>query len=144
VPQGAGARKFSDPGIHSPEELVKSAYRAFARRDRETLRSFCHPTLELRPVDALGLVGDPLRGFDAACRWVKERDEGGYRVTVWPRTLECIGPDHVLGVGVVSAHEQGCAATVAWIWHVRDGLIDSVTGYSNEAAARRSFSAQQA
>jgi hypothetical protein len=142
VPQGAGARRISDPGIQSPEELVRQAYRAFARRDGARLRSFCQPTLELRPVDALGLVGDPLQGFDAACDWVKERDQGGYNVTVWLRTLERIGPDHVLGVGVVAEHEQGCAATVAWIWHVRDGLIDSVSGYPSEAAARRSFSAQ--
>ena len=142
MPQGAGARRASAAGIHGPEELVRLAYRAFARRDIDTLRSFCHPMMELRPVDALGLVGDPLEGFDTACRWVKERDETGYHVTVWLRTLELIAREHVLGVGVVAEHEQCCAATVAWIWHVRDGLIDSVTGYPSEAAARRAFSSE--
>jgi ketosteroid isomerase-like protein len=142
VPQRAGARRLSNLGIQSPEELVRQAYRAFARRDAQRLRSFCHPTLELRPVDALGLVGDPLHGFDAACEWVKQRDSGGYKVTVWLRTLERVGPDHVLGVGVVAEPNQGCAATVAWMWHVRDGLIDSVWGFPSEAAARRSFSGQ--
>jgi ketosteroid isomerase-like protein len=48
----------------------------------------------------------------------------------------------VLGVGVVADRGRGCAATVAWVWHVRDGLIDRVAGYPSEAAARRSLSCQ--
>lgn len=119
---------------------MRLAYKAFAGRDGRRLRSYCHPTLELRPVDGLGLVGDPLHGFEAACEWIKERDDAGYNVTIWLRTLERVGSDHVLGVGVVAERGQGCAATVAWVWHVRDGLIDSVWGFPSEAAARRSLS----
>jgi ketosteroid isomerase-like protein len=140
VPQRAGARITSDPAIQSPEETVRLAYRAFATRDHERLRAFCHSTLELRPVDALGLVGDTLSGFDAACDWVREHSELGYHVTVWLRTLERVAGDSVLGVGVVAERGRGCAATVAWVWHVRDGLIDSVCGYPSEAAARRDLS----
>lgn len=141
MPQPAGARSSSDPGIQSPEDTVRLACRAFARRDEVLLRRFCHPTLELRPVDALGLVGDSLSGFDAACDWMRERDElVGYNVTVWLRTLERVNSDSVLGVGVVAERGRACAATVAWVWHVRDGLIDSVCGYPSEAAARRELS----
>jgi hypothetical protein len=138
VPQRAGARA-SEPGIHGPEELVRMAYGAFARNDARLLSRFCDTALEVRPVDALGLVGDTLHGFDAASDWMRRCNERGFNVTVWLRTLERVGCDRVLGVGVVSERDRGCAATVAWVWQVRDGLIQSVCGYSSEAAARRSL-----
>jgi len=138
VPQGAGA-KASGPGASSPQELVRLAYRAFARNDGRLLSRFCHEELEVQPVDALGLVGDTLHGFDALRDWMRRSDEHGFNVTVWLRTLEPVGCDRVLGVGVVSERGRGCAATVAWVWYVRDGLIHSVCGYPSEAAARRSL-----
>lgn len=135
--QGETVREQS---IQNAQDLVRRAYTAFADADAERLRGLCHGTIEIRPVDALGLVGDTLRGFDTACDWMRQREELGYRVTIWLGTLEELSRDQVLGVGVVSERGRGCAATVAWIWHVRDGLIDSVHGYPNEAAARRSLS----
>ena len=75
-------------------------------------------------MDALGLVGDTLHGFDSACDWVREHDERGYSVTVWLRTLRQVTDQHVLGVGMVAERGGGCAATVAWVWHVRDGLME--------------------
>jgi ketosteroid isomerase-like protein len=141
VPQQAGATT-SEPGIQSPEAVVRLAYRAFARRDTGRLKHLCHDTLELRPVDALGLVGDTLHGFDSARDWVTEHGQRGYSVTVWLRTLRQVTDHDVLGVGVVAERGRGCAATVAWVWHVRDGLIDRVAGYPSEAAARRSLSCQ--
>ncbi|HEX6459490.1 MAG TPA: nuclear transport factor 2 family protein [Thermoleophilaceae bacterium] len=139
--QGAGAKR-SEIASADAVELVRRAYRAFAADDATRLRSLCHDSLELRPVDALGLVGETLEGFDAACNWVLLRRELGYEVSIWVRTLEEAAPDTVLGVGVVSEHGRtghGYAATVAWIWHLRDGLIDYVRGYSSEAAARRAL-----
>jgi ketosteroid isomerase-like protein len=127
------------PGSANPEEIVRRACGAFAERDETTLRGFCHGSLELRPVDALGLVGDTVHGFDAACDRVRRGDARGCHVTMWVQTLERVRGDSVLGVGVVAERGRGCAATVAWVWHVRDGRIDSVVGYPNEAAARRSF-----
>jgi ketosteroid isomerase-like protein len=135
--QQAWAR-LAYPGAGTPEELVRLAYRAFANQDTQTLRAFCTGTIEVRPVDAFGLVGDTLSGFEAACRWVRHGAERGYQVTVWLRTLERVDDASVIGVGIVSERGSGCAATVAWIWHVRDGLIDSVLGFSSEAEARRS------
>jgi ketosteroid isomerase-like protein len=140
VPQGAGAgAKASGSGACSPEELVRLAYAAFARDDARLLGSFCHDDLELRPVDALGLVGDALRGLDSVREWTRRCNEHGFNVTVWLRTLEEVGGGRVLGVGVVSERGRGCAATVAWVWYVRDGLIHSVWGYPSESAARRSL-----
>lgn len=138
MPQGAGA-EASGSDACSPEELVRLAYAAFARDDPGLLGSFCHDDLELRPVDALGLVGDTLHGFDSAREWKRRCNEHGFNVTVWLRTLEDVGGGRVLGVGVVSESGRGCAATVAWVWYVRDGLIHSVCGYPSEAAARRSL-----
>jgi ketosteroid isomerase-like protein len=137
VPHQAGARVAREQSIRSPEELVRLAYKAFARNEPDILRGFCHQSLEVRPVDELGLVGDTLRGFDAAWDWVHRRS--GLTVSVWVRTLERVSRDRVLGVGVVSERGRGCAATVAWVWHFREGLIDSVCGYPNEAAARRAL-----
>jgi ketosteroid isomerase-like protein len=118
---------------------VRLAHRAFARNDEQLLRRFCHEELEVQPVDALGLVGDTLHGFDAVRDWIRRCSERGLNSTVWLRTLEQVGGDRVLGVGVVSERGRGCAATVAWVWYVRDGLIQSVCGYPSEAAARRSL-----
>jgi ketosteroid isomerase-like protein len=110
-----------------------------------TLRSLCHDSMEIRPVDGLGLVGETLHGFDTACEWVKRRETLGYDASVWLRTLEEVDPDLVLGVGVVSEQGRtgnGYAATVAWIWHISEGRIDWVHGYPSEAAARRSLNGQ--
>jgi ketosteroid isomerase-like protein len=139
--QRAGASR-SDVAAASAVELVRRAYRAFARKDQDLLRSLCHDSLEMRPVDALGLVGETIHGFDEACNWVKRRRELGYEVSIWLRTLEEVTPDTVLGVGVVSEHGRtgrGYAATVAWVWHVSGDRIDAVRGYSSEAAARRAL-----
>jgi ketosteroid isomerase-like protein len=127
----------------SPRELVGRAYKAFARSDRASLRSLCHDSLEFRPVDGLGLVGETVHGFDASCAWVEHREALGFEASVWVRTLEEVGPDLVLGVGMVSERGRtghGYAATVAWIWHVSGGRIDCVHGYPSEAAARRALS----
>jgi ketosteroid isomerase-like protein len=127
----------------SPTELVGRAYKAFARRDREALRNLCDDSFEFRPIDGLGLVGETIHGFDAACAWVDRRESLGFEASVWVRTLEEVGPDLVLGVGVVSERGRtghGYAATVAWIWHVSGGRIDCVHGYPSEAAARRALS----
>jgi len=139
--RNAGVRS-SETGAASAMDLVRDAYGAFARRDRETLRALCHDSLEFRPVDALGLLGEAMHGFDTACAWVARRENLGYAASMWLRTLEDVGPDHVLGVGVVSERGRtghGYAATVAWIWRVRDGRIDCVHGYTSEAAARRAL-----
>jgi ketosteroid isomerase-like protein len=139
--QKAGARSGESSAL-SAVDLVRDAYRAFARRDRDALRALCDDSLEFRPVDALGLVGEAMHGFDTACDWVARREELGYVATIWLRTLEEVGSDRVLGVGVVSERGRtghGYAATVAWIWRVYDGRIDCVHGYPSEAAARRSL-----
>jgi ketosteroid isomerase-like protein len=138
LPHQAGA-KATEHVVRSPEELVRLAYTAFQRSDADALRRYCHGSIEVQPVDALGLVGDTLLGFEAARRWMQRCNKHGFKVKVWVRTLEEVTCGRVLGVGVVSEKGRGCAATVAWIWHVRDGLIDSVSGYPNEAAARRAL-----
>jgi ketosteroid isomerase-like protein len=142
--QQAGARSTHVHG-DSSTELVRRAYKAFARRDRTTLRSLCHDSLEFRPVDGLGLVGETIHGFDPSCAWVERREALGFEASVWVRTLEEVGPELVLGVGVVSERGRtghGYAATVAWIWHVSGGRIDCVHGYPSESAARRALSAR--
>ena len=139
MPSEAGART-TEHAVRSPEELVRLAYQAFLRNDADTLRAYCHGSIEVQPVDALGLVGDTLNGFDAARDWMARCNKRGLNVKIWLRTLEEASCGRVLGVGVVSEKGRGCAATVAWIWHVRDDLIDWVRGYPNEAAARRALS----
>jgi ketosteroid isomerase-like protein len=140
VPHEAGARS-SKSDTRSAEELVRVAYKAFSKNDAETLRGFCDSAIVVRPVDALGLVGDTLHGFDAARDWMEQCFELGLNVSVWLRTLQEVGSGRVLGVGAVSERGGGCAATVAWVWHVSDDRIGSVYGYSSEAAARRSLRA---
>lgn len=135
----------SDAGAASASDLVRRAYRAFATRDFEVLRSLCHDSLELRPVDGLGLVGETLYGFDAVQAWVHRHRERGLEVSIWMRTLEDVSPDTALGVGVVSERGRtghGYAATVAWTWHLSGGRIDSVRGYPNEQTARRALNAR--
>jgi ketosteroid isomerase-like protein len=140
--QKGGARS-GDARPVSSTELVRRAYTAFARRDGAELRRLCHESFELRPVDGLGLVGETLHGIEAVDEWTSARDALGHSASIWPRTLEEVAPDLVLGVGVVSDPGRvghGFAATVAWLWHIRDGRIDCVHGYPSEAAARRALS----
>ncbi len=143
--QEAGAVSSGDAAPNTIA-LVQRAYRAFATNDEKLLRRLCHESLEVRPVDALGFVSETLHGFDAARDWVRRRRALGYEVSIWIRTLEAVSDDTVLGVGVVSEHGRtgnGYAATVAWVWHVRDGRIDCVYGYPSEAAARRGLNGRE-
>jgi ketosteroid isomerase-like protein len=125
-------------------EVVRRAYMAFVKRDRPALLELFDQSIEFRPVDGLGLVGDTVRGLDAACEWLERRDGEGIEITVWLRTLEQFSSDQVLCVGVVSERGRagrGYAATVAWICTVHDGRVQAIVGYPSEAAARRALSA---
>jgi ketosteroid isomerase-like protein len=127
----------------APVDLVRRAYKALARRDGHELWSICDRSLELRPVDGLGLVGDTLHGLDATCQWLERRYPSDYRVSISLGTLEQVSSGCVLVVGVVSERgrtDRGYAANVAWVWRVRDGRIQSVHGYPSEADARRALS----
>jgi ketosteroid isomerase-like protein len=123
-------------------EIVASGFRAFARHDKRALLALLDPELEFRPVNALGLTEGTGRGHEAVLLWMAGIDRAGTEPLASPRTIEMVGADVVLAAGVLSERGLGggrFAASVAWLFRVRDGLIVSAFGYSSEAAARRAL-----
>ncbi len=123
-------------------EIVASAFHAFARRDKGALLVLLDPQIEFRPVNALGLTEGSGRGHEAVLLWMEGIDRAGTEPLASPRTIEMVGADMVLAAGVLSERGLGggrFAASVAWLFRVRDGLIVSAFGYSSETAARRAL-----
>ena len=136
MPEPLGARESE------PADLVRTAFSAFRQRDRETIRSISDPDVEFRTVDALGLVGDTRRGLDAVMEWWDQMDSSDSWLRASPRTIEDMGAGWVLVSGTQA--EKGrtggrFAASVAWLFKVRDGLIVSAIGYASDADARRAL-----
>jgi ketosteroid isomerase-like protein len=128
---------------HAPGEIVERAFDAFRARDVGRLLELLDPQLEFRPVTALGLAAPTGRGHGAIELWMERIDRSGAEPLAVPRVIEAVGEDQVLAVGILS--ERGrmsgrFAASVAWVFRVRDGRIVSAFGYPSESAARRAIS----
>jgi len=127
----------------APEDIVGCAFEAFRSREVEELLALLDPELEFRPVTALGLTAPTGHGHRAIQQWIEGIDRSGAEPLAVPRAIERVGDDLVLASGVLS--ERGrmsgrFAASVAWVFQVRDGRIVSAFGYPSEAAARRAIS----
>jgi ketosteroid isomerase-like protein len=135
---GRAARRVES----APADLVATAFRAFRQQDREAMLALIHPDVEFRAVSGLGLIGETRRGSDAALDWFNEMDEADSWLLASPRTIEDMGDGWVLVAGTMSEKARGggrFAASVAWLFRVRDGLIRSAIAYQSEAEARRSL-----
>jgi ketosteroid isomerase-like protein len=135
---GRAARRVES----APADLVATAFRAFRQQDREAMLALIHPDVEFRAVSGLGLIGETRRGSDAALDWFNEMDEADSWLLASPRTIEDMGDGWVLVSGTMSEKARGggrFAASVAWLFRVRDGLIRSAIAYQSEAEARRSL-----
>lgn len=129
-------------GSSSPTEVVAAAFHAFRQRDRETMLALIDPDVEFRPATGLGLMGETRRGADEALRWFDEMDEADSWLLASARRIEEMGDGWVLVTGTASERARGggrFAASVAWLFKVRDGRILSSIGYRTESEARRAL-----
>jgi ketosteroid isomerase-like protein len=126
----------------APTDLVVAAFKAFRQQDRETLRAIADPDVEFRVVNALGLTQQNNRGIGAVMEWWDEMDRTDSWLLASPRTIEDMGDGWVLVSGTTSEEARGggrYAASVAWLFRIRAGLIQSAIGYPNVDEARRAL-----
>ena len=98
------------------------------------------PEIEFRTVSGLGLMGETGHGADAVLGWFDQMDEDDSWLLASPRTIEDIGDGWVIAVGTASEKARGggrFAATVAWLFKIRDGRMQSAIGYPSADEARR-------
>jgi ketosteroid isomerase-like protein len=124
----------------APADVVATAFNAFRRQDRDAVLAISDPDVEFRAVTGLGLMGETRRGAAEVLKWFDEMDRADNWLLASPRTIEEMGDGWVLVSGTAAERARGgghFAATVAWLFKVRDGRILSAIGYPSEAEARR-------
>ena len=126
----------------APADLVAAAFKAFRARDRDAVRTLADPEVEFRVVNALGLIQENHRGIGAVMDWWDDMDRTDSWLLASPRTIEDMGNGWVLVSGTMSEKTRGggrFAASVAWLFRVRGGLIQSAIGYPSPDEARKAL-----
>jgi ketosteroid isomerase-like protein len=107
-------------------DLVEQVYSAFARRDADALCAAAHPDIEFHTQTGDLAGTGPYVGHDGLRRYLVDAERLWGEVRPEAREFHELDGDRVLAVGRVYAWGTGRVidAPVAWVWHVRDGLLD--------------------
>jgi uncharacterized protein len=123
--------------MSSPEDLVRSLYRAMNDDDWESSIALAHPDVEWVP-DARVPEG-PARGRDRVVAFFRDRAEPFDRLQVEIEEIEANG-DLVLALIRVTGSGQASGAEfdirIAHVWEVRDGLLVRGQGFGDRDRAR--------
>jgi ketosteroid isomerase-like protein len=118
-------------------DLVARAYEAFAVRDLEAMGAVIHPELEFHaPTARLAGAEGPYRGREGMAEYFQDAARVWEVVRLEPRDYHELG-DRVLVLGRVYAWGGGRVidAPAAWVWRLRDGLVDYCRVYESTRAA---------
>jgi ketosteroid isomerase-like protein len=108
-------------------DLVAGVFSAFARRDGDAMIAVAHPEIEFHAATGeLAGADGPYVGHEGLRRYLADAEKIWGEVRPEPREFHEIGDDRVLAIGRIYAAGSGQVidAPVAWVWHVRDGLLD--------------------
>jgi ketosteroid isomerase-like protein len=118
-------------------EIVRRAQAAINRRDIEALGVLMAPECEIVPLRA-ALESTVFRGPDAAAKWFVAQDESWEDLSAEAEAFRHDG-DWVLVLGRIRARGRSSGAALdvraAAIWRLREGLITSISIYTNRDEA---------
>jgi PAS domain S-box-containing protein len=129
APERAQAPSAASPGCSDPISIVRGAFTAFARRELDAIRPYCHPEIVLRPYVTAQLARHDAayrghEGLEAYLEDVKSIwEELALTPTAfWNTDGGVIAFGHVLGrVG-----GETRTTDVLWVCRLRDGLLATV------------------
>ncbi len=112
--------------------LVRAAFEAFARRDRDAFFEICVPDVLVRPGGTASLAGRPAgyRGQEGVREYFEDLGSVWRTLTLRPQTFRP-AEESILVFGEVEGEtaEGHLIVDVIWVWRVRDDLIASVEAF---------------
>ena len=123
----------------SAEEVVRSAYDAFSRRDPDALVELADPQVEIHTVTGM-LVGreEPYKGYQGLREYLRDVSETWDEIELLTHEVHQVSDAKVIVFGRVRARRELAVidAPNAWLWEVADGRIRSVRVFGDPQAAR--------
>jgi ketosteroid isomerase-like protein len=123
---------------HSAETVIRRAYEAFAARDANTLREVSRDDVEVRTMTGvLAEREEPYRGPDGIADYLHDVTRVWDELELEPVEFHELESGGVLVLGRVRARRGSMRvdSANAWLWHLKDGLVASVSVFGDLAEA---------
>ena len=119
-------------------DVLRRAYEAFNRRDREALVEFFDPEAVWIPSSSAWGAGTAYRGHEGVRRLLDDVARDWQEFESEPREFRQVG-EHILVLGRVRAVPRRGGREIhsdtAWIWEMRDGKGLRLQAYTDPARA---------
>jgi ketosteroid isomerase-like protein len=116
------------------EEVVRSLFEAFSRRELTSALALVHPEVVFQPMTAaVTRAGEPYRGHEGIRRYARDVEENWDELTIRPVQIRAAG-DAVVVLGMVSGRGRGGAfanAPTTWVVKLRDGKVVAAQIFSD-------------
>jgi ketosteroid isomerase-like protein len=119
----------------SNEEIVRTLFDAFSRRDLQGVVELMHPDIVFQPMTAaVTRAGEPYRGHEGIRRYTEDVEAHWEQLTIRLRQIRCAGRA-VVALGLVSGSGAGGSfedAPTTWVVKFREGRVAHVQIFSDE------------
>ena len=123
-----------------PEQIIRAAYEAFARRDLVMLAEISDPEIEIVTVTGM-LAGrsEPYRGETGLQSYLDDVASTWDRLELYPQSFHQLDDERWLVLGRARAWRTGASADSpnAWLWTVRDGKVVRAEVFADPSEARQ-------
>ena len=131
-PPATGMRPTEAP---SNEEIVRTLFDAFSRRDLQGVVELMHPDIVFQPMTAaVTRAGEPYSGHEGIRRYTEDVEAHWEQLTIRLRQIRCAGRA-VVALGLVSGSGAGGSfedAPTTWVVKFREGRVAHVQIFSDE------------
>ncbi len=119
----------------SNEEIVRTLFDAFSRRDLQSTVELMHPDIVFRPMTAaVTRAGEPYRGHEGIRRYIEDVERHWERLTIRLQQIRSAGRA-VVALGLVSGSGAGGSfedAPTTWVVKFKNGRVAHVQIFSDE------------
>jgi ketosteroid isomerase-like protein len=119
----------------SNEDIVRSLFDAFSRRDLQSAVELMHRDVVFRPMTAtVTRAGEPYRGHEGIRRYTEDVERHWEQLTIRLKQIRAAG-QAVVALGLVSGSGSGGSfedAPTTWVVKFRDGRVTHVQIFSDE------------
>ncbi len=122
-------------GAPSNEDVVRSLFDAFSRRDLQGAVELMHPGIVFQPMTAaVTRAGEPYRGHEGIRRYTEDVESHWEQLTIRLKQIRSAG-QAVVALGLVSGSGPGGSfedAPTTWVVKFKDGRVAHVQIFSDE------------
>lgn len=119
----------------SKEEIVRTLFDAFSRRDLESAVELMHPDVVFEPMTAtVTRAGEPYRGHEGIRRYTEDVERHWEQLTIRLKQIRAAGRA-VVALGLVSGSGAGGSfedAPTTWVVKFKDGRVAHMQVFSDE------------